>query len=186
MSSLERVMRIVANITFQEMTESESRCHAMLSTRAALYRRQCDIQAFKMTVCELYYWDYEPAVEHLALNPEWDPTTDLVSLHMCEYFEIIIRTCRAVRRHSLSFQSRGLARFLGRLHNLRGTWEQLQVALCNLHSSVIAQQYVQQLQLDGLSRRINRLGHHCFHLRKLYAQARFVVAHAERHAALAH
>jgi len=182
MSLLERVMRVLAHVLYQDMTESESRCNEMVSRRVALCNRQCDVKAFKTTLCELYYGDYEPVAKHLALTPGWDPTTDLVSPNMCDDFEIMIRTCRAVRHRSLSFQSRGLVRFLQRMHHMQGTWEQLRIALCDLHSSVMTQCYVQQLQLAGLERRITGLKQHCFDLRILYMKARFVVAHEERRA----
>ena len=139
MALLEQVMHILATVLFQELTESTSRLRAMVSKHQTLQNQHCDITAFKTTICELYYWDYEPVVERLSvLNHDWDPNTNLVSRDMCSYFEIMIRTCRATRRHSLSFQSRGYARFLGRMHHLRCTWEQLRQVLCNLHSSIMA------------------------------------------------
>jgi len=63
------------------------------------------------------------------------------------------------------------------------TWEQLRVALCDLHSSVMTQCYVQQLQLAGLDRRITRLEQHCVDVRILYMKARFALAHGGRRAA---
>ena len=174
MSATQRAMHIWANVLLQDIVESESRHHAMVARQAALYTCQCDITAFKTTLCELYYWDYKPAAQQFEVNHGWDPTTQVVSPSICAYFEIMIRTCRAVRRHSLSFQSRGLARFLGRMHQLQCTWERLHMVLCELHSSVMIQCYVQQLQLDGLARQIAELAQRCVALHSLRKNSRLL------------
>ena len=103
---LEMVMRTLAEMRFQELTKSRSCYCAMVSTHQACYNRRSDIMAFKANMpCELYYWDYEPAVGRLSvLSLGWDPNTDCVSPDKCSYVDIIVRTCQAVRRHSLSFQ----------------------------------------------------------------------------------